>query len=141
MEEKKNIFDTEDLSGNYDTADIEQNKAMAAIGYIPVLFLIPMLATQSPYAKFHANQGLILTGLAMIVNIGLSILLSIISAILTVITSIIGLSSVLISTITGIVMFVANLVVLILIIIGICNAVTGKAKKLPVIGNLINVIH
>ncbi|MEF3691816.1 MAG: DUF4870 domain-containing protein [Candidatus Moraniibacteriota bacterium] len=43
--------------------DVEKNKAMAIIGYIiPILFLIPLVteAKDSPFAKFHANQHLIL---------------------------------------------------------------------------------
>ena len=64
-----NMFDSDDYSGRFDTNDIEQNKIIAAIGYIPVLFLVPMLATSSPYAKFHANQGLILTVVSIILNV------------------------------------------------------------------------
>jgi hypothetical protein len=44
--------------------DIEKNKALAIIGYIlPILFFIPLLNDQSknsPFAKFHANQQLVL---------------------------------------------------------------------------------
>ncbi len=40
--------------------DIEKNKTMAMLSYI--LFFIPLLtdAKDSPFAKFHANQSLIL---------------------------------------------------------------------------------
>ena len=41
--------------------DIEENKVLAAIGYISILCLIPLLLKpKSQYAKFHAKQGLIL---------------------------------------------------------------------------------
>ena len=57
-----NNFDSDDLTGMYDTNDINQNKALSIVAYIPVLFLITWLAAgHSPYAKFNANQGLILT--------------------------------------------------------------------------------
>lgn len=38
-----------------------QNKAVAALSYIWVLFLIPLLTKKkSKYAQFHAKQGLVL---------------------------------------------------------------------------------
>ena len=41
--------------------DIEENKVLAAIGYISILCLIPLLLKpKSDYAKFHGKQGLIL---------------------------------------------------------------------------------
>ena len=72
--DNNNMFDSEDLTGSFDTNDIEQNKAISAIAYIPILFLVPMLASQSPYAKFHANQGLILTLTSIILSIASSLM-------------------------------------------------------------------
>jgi uncharacterized membrane protein len=44
-----------------DKQDIEQNKVLAAVGYLGILFLIPLLAAkQSKFAQFHAKQGLVL---------------------------------------------------------------------------------
>lgn len=40
--DNNNMFDSEDLTGSFDTNDIEQNKAISAIAYIPILFLVPM---------------------------------------------------------------------------------------------------
>lgn len=41
--------------------DIQENKAVAALSYIWVLFLIPLLTKKkSKYAQFHAKQGLVL---------------------------------------------------------------------------------
>ena len=41
--------------------DIEENKVMAAIGYLGILCLIPLLAKKdSPFAQFHAKQALVL---------------------------------------------------------------------------------
>ncbi len=42
-------------------ADVEQNKAIAALSYVWILFLIPLLGKRdSEFAQFHAKQGLIL---------------------------------------------------------------------------------
>ena len=41
--------------------DIEQNKIIAAIGYIGILCLVPLLfKPKSKFARFHGRQGLIL---------------------------------------------------------------------------------
>ncbi len=104
------LNNTPDTTGDFDAADIEKNKVMAVLAYI--IFLIPLLAAKdSPFAKFHTNQGLVLF-------IG-AIASSIIAAI-----PIIG----------WIVAPILGLAVTILSIIGIVNALGGKAKELPIIG-------
>ena len=41
--------------------DIEANKTVAALSYISILFLVPLLAKKdSKFSQFHAKQGLIL---------------------------------------------------------------------------------
>ena len=41
--------------------DIEKNKTIAALSYIWILFLIPLLSKKnSKFSQFHAKQGLIL---------------------------------------------------------------------------------
>ncbi|MDP2812464.1 MAG: hypothetical protein Q8O32_02105 [bacterium] len=44
-----------------DTKDIEENKLLAALGYIWVLCFIPLLLKRkSKFSQFHAKQGLVL---------------------------------------------------------------------------------
>ncbi|SHJ75897.1 Uncharacterized membrane protein [Clostridium amylolyticum] len=94
--------------------DIEQNKVMGVLAYI--LFLIPLLAAKdSPFAKFHTNQGLLVFLAALAVNI--------VGAIIPFIGWLLILP-------------LGNLAVFVLGIIGIINAINGKAKKLPIIGNI-----
>ncbi|MFA6392025.1 MAG: DUF4870 domain-containing protein [Patescibacteria group bacterium] len=53
MEEKK--------ENQVDSKDIEENKLIAAIGYIWILCLIPLLLKKdSKFAQFHGKQGLVL---------------------------------------------------------------------------------
>ena len=97
--------------------DVEKNKIMAIVGYIiPILFFIPLVSEdgkKSPYAKFHANQQLILLIAAIIVNI-----------------------------VGGIIPFLGWFIILplgsifliVIAIMGIINAAKGEMKKLPVIG-------
>ena len=45
----------------FDAKDVADNKAVAALSYISILFLVPLLLKKdSPFAKAHAKQGLIL---------------------------------------------------------------------------------
>lgn len=103
-----NIFTPEDKTYEFDTADIEQNKVMALLSYI--IFFIPLLACpNSSFAKFHANQSLVLT----IANIIVGLLGNI---------PVIG-------RFTGIL----NAAITILSILGLVYAAQGKAKELPLI--------
>lgn len=41
--------------------DVEENKSIASLSYVWILFLVPLLGKKdSKFAKFHAKQGLIL---------------------------------------------------------------------------------
>ena len=117
------LNDTADTSSMFDANDIMQNKAMAILAYFGPLVLIPILAAKnSPFARYHSNQGLILLIVCIIWSIVYSVINSIILAIswrLYFISGIIGLVS---------------FVFLILAVIGIINAANGKAKELPFIG-------
>lgn len=124
-----NNFDSGDFTGSFSTDDINQNQALAIIAYIPLLFLVPLFAAgHSKYAKFHANQGLILTIFFFICAIVTKLVEFIIGwipfighIISTVFTSVLGIA------------------VLTLCIIGIVNAAQKKAKKLPFIGDFIDI--
>ena len=117
------LNNTADTTAEFDKADIEQNKGMAILAYFGPLVLIPILAAKnSKFARYHSNQGLVLLIAAVIYGIAYGILSTIIYAIswrLGFIVSIIGLVSILFT---------------VLAIIGIINAVNGRAKELPIIG-------
>lgn len=122
MAEKKNIIaminDTPDRTNSMDSADIEKNKIMAILPYLWILFIIPLfLAKDSKYAKFHLNQGVVLS-LA-------SLLLSIISGILTSVLAILG-----------VIFWIISVILFIFQILGIVYALQGKAKELPFIGGI-----
>ncbi len=111
LSEKFNeLNNTADTTAEYDAQDIEKNKVMAVLAYI--LFFIPLLAAKdSKFARFHTNQGLVL------------FLGGIISSVVAVIP-IIG----------WIIAPIAGLVITVLAVIGILNALNGRAKELPLIG-------
>ena len=93
---------------------MEGNKLMAAISYIGILFLVPLFAAkEDAFARFHANQGLVLC----LANIALYII-SIIPFVGPVLSGI------------------GSIVTIIFAILGIINAVKGEMKPLPFIGGI-----
>ena len=90
------------------------NKLLAAISYIGILFLVPLLAAKDDaFARFHANQGLVLflAGLAL---------------------GIIGI----VPFIGPIVAGIGGVVTFVFAILGIINALKGEMKPLPLIGGI-----
>lgn len=118
-EEKKSTVDsvkelnnTKDTTAEFDPADIEKNKILCLFSYLGILFLIPLLACQdSKFARYHVNQGIIL----FLANLILSAV-----AIIPILGWIAG--------------GIGSIIAFVLMIIGIVNAVQGKAKELPIIG-------
>lgn len=92
--------------------DIEENKLVAAIGYLGVLCLIPLvLKKDSPYAQHHGKQGLVLTIAWIILWIGN-----------------------IIPVLGQIIWFVGTIAILILVVMGIMNAMQGNMWEMPYLG-------
>lgn len=95
-----------------DAKDVEENKGLAAISYLWILFLIPLFGKKdSLFAQFHAKQGL---GLFVLWLAGSFVM------VIPVLGWLVG----------GIGYFVA----FILTIIGIINALGGKCIELAIVG-------
>lgn len=91
--------------------DIARNKGMGVLAYLGLLVLIPIFAAkESAFARFHANQGLVL----LVCEFAFWI---------------VGKVFDFVGTLGGIFTFV-------LAVIGIINAVRGQAKELPVVGRV-----
>lgn len=103
-----------------DPEDVAKNKPFAILAYLGILFIVPMIAAKdSPFAKYHANQGLILFIVWLVAMIATTIIGSI---------PVVGLISFLLWPLTW-------AACLILTVIGILNAAKGETKPLPYIGN------
>ncbi len=123
------LNNTADTTAEYDPKDIEQNKTLSLFAYLGILVLIPLFGMkESKFARFHCNQGLIL----LIGLIGWAVVYNVMMAIFRAILwngagwrlySLLG-------TILGLVYIVFT----VLSIIGIVNALNGRAKELPIIG-------
>ena len=111
---KQQFTNTKDHTEEFDAADIEANKVLAAIGYLGILFLVPLLAApNSKFAKFHANQGLVLCIADFILGV----------------LQLIPVIRIIADIVIGIPLFVMH-------IMGIVNTANGKAKELPFIGGI-----
>lgn len=121
--------DTADTTAAFDPGDIEQNKVMALLSYLGILVLVPLLAAKElRFARFHANQGLVL----LIALVGWSVVYRVIMAILRLI--LLNGAAWRIYTSLGTTLSLVYIVFTILAVIGIVNAMNGKAKEPPVIG-------
>ncbi len=126
MNNNFNSFDQDDQTAMFNPADIQQNKGISYVAYVPLLFLIPLFAaSNSPYAKFHANQGIIFTLFSFLLGIVFGIL-----------GFVLGFIPIL-GTIVGILLWAIEVIAVIgLLVIGMLNVSQGKAKRLPIIGGL-----
>lgn len=96
--------------------DVEENKGLAAIGYLWILFLVPLLAKKdSAFAQFHGKQGMILF-IAEVIWIFAGMFLFHIPILGWIIGS------------------VGWFILFVLFVIGLMNALGGKTQPLPVIG-------
>ena len=121
-EEKKKPFveivtDTADQTDTMDKNDVESNKLMGVLSYLTILVLIPIFAAKgSKFARFHANQGLIICIAGVILGVTTKILSNI--------------------PFVKLVCPIIDLVPIAYSILGIVYVVQGKAKDLPFIGGI-----
>lgn len=101
------------------------DKVYGILAYIGILVLVPLLAGKTQFARFHANQGLVL----FIADIILGVLIGITTGVLSLL-GVVGL--VLGSIVSGIL----GLCIFVMVIMGIINAANGEMKPLPVIGGI-----
>lgn len=115
------LNNTTDSTNDFDQQDIQNNKVMAIFAYLSWLVLIPLFAAKdSKFARFHCNQGLVLAVAEIIAAVVLGILdgLPLIGWVFSIAGSLLGV------------------VCLLFAVLGIVNAANGKAKDLPIIGNI-----
>jgi len=110
------LNNTADTTFAYNPQDVQSHKGMAVLAYLSWLVLIPIFtARESPYVRFHINQGLVL---------------AIAEAIWGICAAIAGE----LLWFLGFILDLGSIAFLVLAILGIVNAAKGRAKELPVIG-------
>lgn len=91
---------------------VEKNTLMAVLSYIGILVIIPyLIAREDGFVRFHIQQGLVL----LVIEIALLVIGSMIFLLIPLIQ-------------------IINLALLVLAIIGIINAIKGREKPLPFVG-------
>ena len=101
---------TDESNKTVEQNDVDSNKVMGILAYL--IFLIPLLvAKESPFARFHTNQGLLV--FLLYFACGIIAMIPFVGWIIALIGWFFGLAC---------------------IIMGILNAVGGKMKELPIIG-------
>lgn len=107
---------------NITPEEIESGKTMGILAYI--LFLIPLLtARDNKFAMFHTEQAIVLWIVFIVVYIALMLV--------NIVIGMISDSIACVVSILGILPWIAYLV---LWVMGLMNAIGGKVKELPVIG-------
>ncbi|MEG2457638.1 MAG: zinc-ribbon domain-containing protein [Bacilli bacterium] len=130
------LSNTNDLTHEYKSEDIISNKVFAILSYFGILVLVPILgAKESPFAKFHANQGLVL----LIGWVGYLILYFILHLIKFTKTQYIFGAAYSVPYTPWFISFICLIIsipLFVFCIMGIVYASQGKAKELPIIGKL-----
>ncbi len=107
----------EEITG-FDPKDVEENKVLAAISYLGILVLVPLLMKKdSRFVKEHSRQGLALF---------------IAEVILWLVEMIFAWIPVL-GTIVLILAWIAWVIIIIVSIIGLIYAIQGKFWKIPIV--------
>ncbi len=121
--------------GDPERRDAAQNKAMGILSYIGILALVPLFAAkESPFAQYHAKQGLTLC----IIEIAYAVLTTILRWVFSLIFRLVRVYWIynIFFTVLNFVFFIGGALLLVLAVIGIVNAVNGKKEPLPVLGKL-----
>lgn len=109
---------SKDHTSEFDPQDIKENGALSAACYVSILFFLPLiLRPDSKFARFHANQGLLLLIVSVVLGIAQKV------------TGLIPIVNVLVSAAFALIEFGFFLY-------GFINTLNGKAKELPFIGSI-----
>lgn len=106
--------------------EIDEGKTMAGIGYLGILFLVPLLAKkENEFCQFHGKQGAVLFGMEVIGFIVILVLFMILNIIPCA------------GAIIGMVLWLAYIVCAVgLSVWGLVMALKGEYWKMPVIAPL-----
>ena len=97
----------------YEPSDIEANKLFAILAYLGPLVFVPIFAARnSKFAKFHANNGLVIFIMWILCNI---------LRVIPIVKHFVWIISILIAIVD---------------IIGLVQAIKGEAKPMPVISDI-----
>lgn len=133
-EKIEKILDTADSSEKFDKKDIENGKGMAILSYI-LPFIPYFLEKENKYVRYHARQGMDLLLISIIYSILNSVLISLIKV--NGACSFFGYNLGHYCKVTPwwvtLPLTIIGIGISIIALIGILNAIKGKAKELPIV--------
>lgn len=113
---------TYDETEKFTEEDIDASAFFAPVAYIAILFFVPILIKpKSAFAKYHANQGLLLLLTALVTYVAIFLI--------GLLLNLVGLW-----IFTICLYVVCNSFFILCIIVGAYNASSGYAKELPLMG-------
>lgn len=117
-------------------ADVQQNRGIAWLSYVGLLFLIPLFVRKtSDYCKFHVKQGATICALEIAYSIVKAIIMAILGAIFS--ESYYGFRFYTAPYYVFDVIFnLAYIFIAVISIMGIVAAATGQKKELPLVGKI-----
>ena len=119
-----------DHTFRFSRRDRENRHVMAALSYLNILVFLPIFfVRRSPYVRFHANQGLVLFIISTAYTLATRLFVLFLDLLFG------GVYAAIPATLSSVFSF-GSIFFFILIIIGISNAVKGRAKELPLIGRI-----
>lgn len=125
------FMNTADTTAQYNPADIADNKILAILSYIGLLWLIPFFAGKhSPFTKYHVKQAF----LVVCAQVAWMILGTILRMAIRTRVDVIWTYYYETPAIVTILVSLVHLCIWAVAILGIVNAAQGKAKEIPFIG-------
>lgn len=101
----------------FDEADIQEGKVMAGLSHLGILFFLPLVVCpKSRFARFHANQSLVL----LIFSVAITILSTTLARI----------------PVLPLLFTLLSLAVWIMQIVGLIGGLTGKAIRFPLVDDI-----
>ena len=104
----------------------EEDKVMLVLSYLWVLALVPFMVSRREFVRWHARQGLLLTGLAGVVFFGVIVVGAILSTVTKVFAWLFGFA-------------LLNLIFLYMALVLVCmiKAMRGERWAIPFLGDLV----
>ncbi len=122
MADSKGLFTITDRTAEFEKEDAQQNKVMGILAYIGILVLVPIFAAKdSKFARFHANQGLVLAIFEVASYLVFNVILSMVKYV---------------GWVFGLIGWIISVGLLVLAVLGIVAAARGQAKELPIVGQI-----
>lgn len=135
----KDLLNTPDYTAQFDPGDIQENKGITIASYFWILFWLPLaFNSRSRYGRFHANQALLMLIASAAFGLVSTILQAAIRSIFVTTVSYYYVTYTTTSVFGNVLAWIVGIILCLpslgLLVLGVMNAIQGRAKELPLIG-------